>query len=210
VSLETYDHGFAPAAAAGAPTIVLLHGTGGDRRSFDAFGAALAPGAARLALDGDADEGGMRRFFRRRAEGVYDMDDLARRTEAFDAFLAAAFAKYRIDPAGAVGLGYSNGANLLANHAFLGRGRFRRLALAHPLIPFDPGPLPDLSGLAVLITAGRRDPIAPAALTERLAGALGAAGATVETIWGQGGHEVGPEEAAALAAFLRAPASAPV
>jgi phospholipase/carboxylesterase len=187
------------------PLIAALHGTGGDRHSFGALVRRMAPDASLLAIDGDVMEGPMRRFFRREAEGRYDMADLARRTAALGAFLDGVIAAEGFDAAEAAGVGYSNGANILANLLLTGRGPLRRLALMHPLIPFEPGPLPDLAGARVLITAGRRDPISPAPLTERLATLLRDAGASVETVWHGGGHEATTEELAEVAAFLRQP-----
>jgi phospholipase/carboxylesterase len=150
----------------------------------------------------------MRRFFRREAEGRYDMADLARRTAALGAFLGRVAAAEGFDAGAALGVGYSNGANILANLLLTGQGPLRRVALMHPLIPFEPGPLPDLTGAAVLITAGRRDPVSPAALTERLAATLAEAGAAVRTVWHEGGHEATDAELAAVAGFLRQPAAA--
>jgi phospholipase/carboxylesterase len=190
------------------PLVAALHGTGGDRHSFGALVRSMAPEASLLAIDGDVMEGPMRRFFRREAEGRYDMADLARRTVALGAFLDGVIAAEGFDAGAAAGVGYSNGANILANLLLTGRGPIRRMALMHPLIPFDPGAAPDLRGAQVLITAGRRDPISPAALTERLAATLRAAGAAVAMVWHEGGHEATAEELAAVAAFLRQPVSA--
>jgi phospholipase/carboxylesterase len=190
------------------PLVAALHGTGGDRHSFGALVRRMAPEASLLAIDGDVMEGPMRRFFRREAEGRYDMADLARRTAALAGFLDGVAAAEGFDAAEAAGVGYSNGANILANLLLTGQGPLRRMALMHPLIPFGPGALPDLRGAAVLITAGRRDPISPAPLTERLATLLRDAGASVETVWHGGGHEATGEELAAVAAFLRRPARA--
>jgi phospholipase/carboxylesterase len=190
------------------PLVAALHGTGGDRRSFGGLVRRMAPDASLLAIDGDVMEGPMRRFFRREAEGRYDMADLARRTAALGDFLDGVVAAQGFDAAEAAGVGYSNGANILANLLLTGRGPIRRMALMHPLIPFEPGPLPDLGGAEVLITAGRRDPVSPAPLTERLATLLRDAGAAVETAWHGGGHEATAEELAAVAAFLRPAARA--
>jgi phospholipase/carboxylesterase len=196
--LDDYAHDFVP----GTPVLAMLHGTGGDRASFGAFAAELAPGAGVLSLDGDVMEGPMRRFFRRRAEGVYDMDDLARRTARLGGFLTAAAGAYGFEAAGTVGVGYSNGANILANLLFVGGFRPGRAVLMHPLIPFAPDPGPSLEGMDVLVTAGRRDPICPWRLTESLVAALEARGAAVTLAAHDGGHEVRPEEVAAIRRFL--------
>lgn len=202
MSLETYDHIFEPGTDPSAAPLILLHGTGGDARRFLEFGRLVAPTAPALAVTGDVNEHGMRRFFRRTGEGVYDMEDLAIRTDAFDAFLAAAIEIYELDAARAIGLGYSNGANLLANLAFRHPTRLNRLALMHPLIPFTP-PNVDLAGLSALITAGRRDPISPAALTADLAEHLTVRGATVDLVWRPGGHEIDGGEIEAARHFVQ-------
>jgi phospholipase/carboxylesterase len=102
------------------------------------------------------------------------------------------------------GLGYSNGANILAAVQFAAPELFDAAVLLHPLIPFDPGPVPGLAGKRVLITAGRHDPICPPEATERLANWYGAQGAAVELFWHAGGHELRNEELAKVRSFLSA------
>ena len=182
----------------GAPLLFTFHGTGGDETQFHDLAPQLLPGAAVISPRGDVSEMGANRYFRRTGEGVYDMEDLAARTEAMAAFLETeAAGRDRV-----AGLGYSNGANILASVAFAHPGIVRELVLMHPLIPFEPDPQPGLKGARVLITAGRRDPICPASLTERLAIWLQAQGATVETVWHDGGHEIQQEELLAARDFL--------
>lgn len=182
----------------GAAMVFAFHGTGGDEHQFPGLVADLLPGAAIVSPRGDVSEHGASRFFRRAGEGVYDMDDLARRTAAMGDFIAA----HRAGHAGPViGLGYSNGANILAS-VLLGRpALFDAAVLMHPLIPWQPQP--GLAGRAILITAGRRDPICPAPLTRALVDRLAADGAEVALVWHEGGHEVAPEELDAIGAFLK-------
>ena len=141
---------------------------------------------------------GALRFFRRTGEGVYDMDDLARRTEAMASFIASETG----DAPRTVGLGYSNGANILAAVAFDNPDLVDDLVLMHPLIPWDPAPQPGLSGRRILITAGRRDPICPAPQTEALAAYLQSQGAEVTLHWHEGGHEIRQDEVDAVQSFL--------
>ncbi|KPQ19632.1 MAG: hypothetical protein HLUCCA24_02525 [Rhodobacteraceae bacterium HLUCCA24] len=54
----------------------------------------------------------------------------------------------------------------------------------------------------VLITAGRRDPIAPAPGTDALARWFEDQGAQVRLVWHPGGHEIAQTEIDALQAFL--------
>ena len=87
---------------------------------------------------------GALRYFRRTGEGVYDMADLARRTEAMAAFISAE--KARVGATRTVALGYSNGANILSAVAFQHPGLVDELVLLHPLIPWEPAPQPGLEG----------------------------------------------------------------
>src|SRR5690606_7870188 len=126
----------------------------------------LLPGATIIAPRGDVSEYGAARYFRRTSEGVYDMEDLARATEKMAKFVEAHRAEH--GPSVIVGLGYSNGANILASVLFARPGLFDAAVLMHPLIPFEPKVDGDLAATRILMTAGRHDPICPPALTERL------------------------------------------
>src|SRR5690606_33717235 len=107
-----------------------------------------------------------------------------------------------VRPARVVGLGYSNGANILASVQFAAPDLFDATILMHPLIPFAP-PAADFTDRKVLITAGRRDPIAPAGATQGLADYFGTNGAQTSLAWHEGGHELRNEELAAVQSFLR-------
>lgn len=190
-----------PAEALDAPVLFLFHGTGGDETQFLDVAGELLPGARRIGVRGDVSENGALRYFRRFAEGQFDMDDLARATRKMTGFVRAQLAPER--PARVIGLGYSNGANILASVQFAAPELFDTAVLLHPMIPFDPAPQPRLAGRRVLITAGRRDPICPPATTERLIGWYGAQGAEVTSFWHEGGHEVRQEELAAIRDYLQ-------
>jgi phospholipase/carboxylesterase len=177
-----------------------FHGTGGSEEQFHGFAEQLLPGASVVSPRGDVSEMGALRYFRRTGEGVYDMADLARRTEAMAAFIGAE--KARVGATRTVGLGYSNGANILSAVVFQHPGLVDELVLLHPLIPWEPAPQPGLKGRRVLITAGQRDPICPAPLTERLAKWFEAQGAEVAVAWHPGGHEIAQAEIAAIQRFL--------
>lgn len=186
--------------APGAPLILTFHGTGGNERQFHGFAVETWPGAHVVSPRGDVSENGALRYFRRTGEGVYDMDDLALRTAAMGEFIAAEVA--RTGATEVWGMGYSNGANILAAVSFARPGLVGRLILLHPLIPFAP-PEADMGGTQVLITAGRRDPICPPALTQRLADWYGARGAGVRLDWHPGGHEIAASEVDAIREMAR-------
>jgi phospholipase/carboxylesterase len=101
----TLRHRFV-AGTPGAPTLLLLHGTGGNEDDLLPLGETLRPGAARLSPRGQVLENGMPRFFRRLAEGVFDLDDLRARAAELAEFVRAARATYPMGdrPPIAVGL----------------------------------------------------------------------------------------------------------
>ena len=109
----------------------------------------------------------------------------------------AAFVKGHVEaakPSIVLGLGYSNGANILASVMFAAPALFNASVLMHPLIPFEPEVKGSLVGRRILVTAGKRDPICPPNLTSRLESYLRADGADVTVEWHDGGHEVRPNE----------------
>jgi phospholipase/carboxylesterase len=199
--MSTYQFRADPPTSADQPVIFLFHGTGGDENQFFDLAGQLVPGARRVAPRGDVSEHGALRYFRRTGEGVYDMDDLRLRTEAMADFVREQLGAVR--PSRVIGLGYSNGANILASAQFVAPELFDATVLMHPLIPFAP-PAADLTGKQVLITAGRRDPIAPANATQALADYFSVNGATARIEWHEGGHEVRNEELLATREFLEA------
>jgi predicted esterase/catechol 2,3-dioxygenase-like lactoylglutathione lyase family enzyme len=184
----------AGAERAGSTTLVLLHGTGGDEDDLVPLGRSLLPGAGILSPRGQVLEGGAARFFRRHAEGVFDQEDLARRTVDLGSFIEAAVKSYELDPEGLVAVGFSNGANIASSLLLRRPGLLRGAALFSPMVPFEPDLLPDLAGTSVFIGAGREDPIAPARQVERLAQIFEQAGAKVTLHWSKGGHEIARDE----------------
>lgn len=199
MSTDAYVHKVLPGRP-GGPLLFVFHGTGGDEDQFLTLGRELMPEATIVSPRGDVSEQGFARFFRRTAEGVYDMADLARASAKMAGFVAAHAAAAR--PSAVFGLGYSNGANILASTIFARPALFDAAVLMHPLIPFEPAVDGSLAGKRILITAGRRDPICPPNLTSRLESWLRAAGADVIVDWHDGAHEVRPDEIEAAKLFL--------
>lgn len=187
------------AGAPDRPILLVLHGTGGDENQFFDFGRRLLPEATVLSPRGDVSEHGAARFFRRTGEGVYDMADLSRATEKMAAYVKALAEEHQASQI--LGLGFSNGANILAN-VLIEKGIFDATVLMHPLIPFQPEAQATLAGRKVLVTAGQRDPIAPVPVTEALAEHLKDRGADVRTVWHPGGHEIAPLEINAVRDFF--------
>lgn len=199
MALDNYVHKVA-AGAPGGPLLFTFHGTGGDENQFLGLAPELLPGATVIAPRGDVSEHGAARYFRRTGEGVYDMADLSRATVRMTGFVRAHAEAAK--PSSLLGLGYSNGANILAATLFAAPGLFDAAVLMHPLIPFEPVVDGDLAGTHILITAGRHDPICPPALTLQLDETLRKLGAAVEIFWHDGGHEIRQGEVMAAEAFL--------
>lgn len=170
-----FIHRFIPATQPGRPPLLLLHGTGGDENDLIALGAKLSPGAALLSPRGKVLENGMPRFFRRLAEGVFDLEDLKARTAELGDFIAAARTAYGSDAP--VAVGFSNGANIAASLLLTRPQALAGAVLLRALLPFEPQPLPNLAGKPVLLLSGSNDTMISVAGRERLAAVLQAAGA---------------------------------
>jgi predicted esterase len=204
----SFVHQFLPAKADGAPTLLLLHGTGGDEHDLLDLGQALYPQAALLSPRGQVLENGMPRFFRRLAEGVFDLEDLRQRTHDLADFVAAASAAYGFDPGHVIAVGYSNGANIAANVLLHHPGVLAGAVLFHAMVPSVPEELPDLRGVPVFIGAGQRDPLIPPPQTERLALLLQQSGAEVTLHWEPGGHAISRAEVSAAQEWLQTQSAA--
>jgi phospholipase/carboxylesterase len=173
-------------------TLLLLHGTGGDEHNLIPLGRELNPRATLLSPRGKVLEHGAPRFFRRLAEGVFDEEDLIRRTHELADFIAAAAAKYGFDPAKVYAAGFSNGANIAASLLLLRPEALAGAALLRPMVPLVPETPPVLEGRPVLIAAGHLDPIVPAENSRSLAELLRGAGAKVTLRFENAGHGLTP------------------
>ena len=198
----TYEWAPSTSSSASGRTLLLLHGTGGNERDLLSVGAALDPGAARLSPRGKVLENGMPRFFRRLAEGVFDLEDLQKRTHELADFIAQASQQHSFDARQVVAVGFSNGANIAASLLLLRPEVLRAALLLRPMVPLVPDPLPDLSDVPVSIAAGSQDPIVSPAETERLGELLRGAGAEVSVSFARAGHGLTQAEIEAAQRWL--------
>lgn len=197
------DHGYVhklKAGQPGNPIFFVFHGTGGDENQFFTFGTQLMPEATIVSPRGDVSEHGAARFFKRTGEGVYDMADLSRATKKMADFVRTFADEHQASEV--IGLGYSNGANILAT-VLIENGLFDKAVLMHPLIPFRPKDNAALVGRNVLITAGERDPICPAPQTQALADYFKAQGTATDIEWHAGGHDIRQNEISAIERFIK-------
>jgi predicted esterase len=190
-----FIHRFIPAPQAGATlTLLLLHGTGGNETDLLGVGRELAPTAALLSPRGKVLENGMPRFFRRLAEGVFDLDDLRARTHELADFVAAAVQRYHLPADSIIAAGFSNGANIAASMLLLRPKVLAGAVLFRPMVPLVPDAMPHLGGKPVLLAAGRQDPIVSPEETERLRRLLVQGGAEVALHWEPTGHALTPRD----------------
>jgi predicted esterase len=175
-------------------TLLLLHGTGGNEEDLITLGHEIDPEAAILSPRGKALEDGLPRFFRRLAEGVFDIEDLKFRTHELADFVEEASKVYRFDLQRLVAVGYSNGANIAASALLLRPSILSYAILFRPMVPLLPEPLPDLSSKRVFLSAGLHDPIVSNQETKNLFNILQKAGADLSINWQNSGHNLILEE----------------
>lgn len=200
--LADFVHVYEAGATPDSRTLLLLHGTGGNEDDLLALGRLLDPDAALLSPRGQVLEHGMPRFFRRLAEGVFDLEDLALRTDALAHFIEVAARQYGFEPATVCAVGFSNGANIAASLLLRHPGLLRSAILFRAMVPFEPQAPTGLRGARVLLNSGRNDPIAPPAQAYRLAELLRDAGADVVLSFDDGGHALTPDQVRAAREWL--------
>jgi phospholipase/carboxylesterase len=183
-------HIYKPGTNTSKPTLLLLHGTGGNENDLLPLANMIDQEASVLSVRGNILENGMPRFFRRLAEGVFDEEDLKLRTKELYEFLDEASEKYGFSRDNIVALGYSNGANIAASLLFHYKNSLKGAILHHPMVPRRGIELPELSGTEVFLAAGKNDPICPAHESEELESLLSNAKANVEFHWENSGHQL--------------------
>lgn len=195
-------HIFKQGTDATAPVLLLLHGTGGTERDLLPLAELVSPASSVLSVRGNVLENGMPRYFRRLAEGVFDLEDLKFRTQELNDFLDQAAVEYGFDRNNIVAIGYSNGANIAGSLLFHYQGTLHGAILHHPMVPIRDVDLPDLAGVPCFIGAGSNDPLCTPQETEELDRLLQAAGAQVTVHWETFGHQLTSSEVAAAAAWF--------
>jgi len=184
-----FIHRFVPSKSDSPITLLLLHGTGGNENDLLGLGSELLPNAALLSPRGKVLENGMPRFFRRLAEGVFDLNDLANRTEELARFVEKTSAKRGFGK-NVIAVGYSNGANIAASLLLLRPGLLAGAVLFRPMVPFTMQVVPDLSDVHILIEAGTGDIIVPKDQPEALAEIFRRGKAEVTLEWHAAGHQL--------------------
>jgi phospholipase/carboxylesterase len=198
-----FNHRFIPSHAREAgrskgktppTTLLLLHGTGGNEEDMIPLGQQIDPEAAMLSPRGKVLENGMPRFFRRLAEGVFDIEDLKFRTNELADFVNDASKAYGFDMQHIIAVGYSNGANISSSLLLLHPEILCCAILFRAMVPLQPNTLPDLTNKHIFMSSGIHDPIVPKQDAENLSALFKKAGAKVSLYWQNSGHELRMEE----------------
>lgn len=189
-----FIHNFLESKERHKMTLLLLHGTGGNEDDLIRLGSEISRFAAILSPRGKILENGAPRFFRRLAEGVFDVKDLKFRTHELADFVKKASELYDFDIRNVVVIGYSNGANIGASLLLLRPEVVSVAILFRPMVPLIPDTCPDLSDKSIFISGGLYDPIVSRRETERLVDLLKKSRANVFVRWEDSGHELGIDE----------------
>lgn len=183
--------------------LLLLHGTGGDENDLLPLGRMIAPGRTLLSVRGRVLENGMPRFFRRFAEGVFDLDNLNAEADALAAFVTEARQAYGLSAP--IAVGFSNGANIAAATMLKHPSAFAGAVLIRAMHTIEP-PVADeaLTSVPVLVLSGQMDPIVPAASREALVSALAMRSAQVRPVVLPAGHALTQFDVSQATTFLDA------
>ena len=184
---SSFIHKYLPAQR-DTPVFLLLHGTGGNEDDLIPFAKEISRDSSILSVRGKVLENGMPRFFRRFAEGVFDIEDLKFRTNELADFIEESSDKYNFELNQVVAIGYSNGANIGASLLILRPEVLTGVILFRGTLPLETSSLPDLRGKHVLISGGEFDEIIPQEGTMKLAEVLERAGAQVDLKWQKSNH----------------------
>jgi phospholipase/carboxylesterase len=171
-------------------TLLLLHGTGGNEDDLIQVGQMISPSASLLSPRGKVLENGMPRFFKRLAEGVFDIEDLKHRTRELADFVKEASNIYSFDLSKTIAVGFSNGANIAASLLLSYPETIIGAILFRAMVPFIPNSPIDLSDKNVLLSAGMFDPIVSESQTQSLFDILEKSRANATLKWQQSGHNL--------------------
>jgi phospholipase/carboxylesterase len=187
-NLHGFTHKYEPASQAGAPALLLLHGSGGDESSLLVMGRAMAPGAALLSPRGNAMDHGSPRFYARPGNPSGSDAEIQQRTTELANFASAARKQFKLSPL--ILVGFSNGANMAVHLLLHSHLEWDGAILMRGMAADSVSPKNKLPATPVLILSGIQDPLVQSDQAEELADQLRQAGAEVTLHWEESGHNL--------------------
>lgn len=198
-----WPHHFVPGEG---PVLLALHGTGGNEQEITRLAERIAPGAAILAPRGQVTENSAGRWFRREAEGVFDVDDVISRAHELALFISWAIGQYSLRDRSLVVTGFSNGANMALALGMLHPELAPAVVAFSGMYPFgERNPVQPLAGSRFLLLNGDQDAMAPSTSVDMLSQRATDAGAQVTRIVRAGGHGITADEIVAAAEWISLP-----
>ncbi|MGX7199329.1 alpha/beta hydrolase [Enterococcus nangangensis] len=182
-------------------TLVLLHGTGGDRHSLKSIAAAIAPAANLVALEGAVLEAGARRFFKRHGMNQFDYESLTEASLALENILLTVSQTKDLPLEQFVLLGYSNGANLASYFLQQRVTPVCSAILFHPMALGGTNENFSLATKNLWLSYGAHDPFVTASNFKQLILQLTQRGAGVTCFRHDEGHRITVAELAAAEKF---------
>ncbi len=138
-------------------TLVLLHGTGGTEQDFLFLNDQLKDSYNLLGLKGNVDESGLNRFFKRKAMGVFDQENIIIEANKLQTFTSQWMNEHNMNIDQFVFMGYSNGANMILATLFYYPEIIKNALLLRPMLPFTPKQPVNLSQNTILINYSTND-----------------------------------------------------
>lgn len=181
---------YVPTVTAPAPLIVLLHGAGGDARTF--MGQFKRDADERGVVLLSVQSSGRTWAQRKPKDGEADVANIRAAIESLSG-------RASIAPGRTVVMGFSDGASYALSVGIAYPELFPTIVAFSPGYAFAPSKLDTTQ--RIFISHSRRDPILPADNTRRMVEALERAGFEPEVHWFNGGHEIDPQLKAAAFDF---------
>ncbi|HEY1037582.1 MAG TPA: alpha/beta hydrolase [Candidatus Paceibacterota bacterium] len=206
--LNGYHYIYKPGQEPSSKILLLLHGTGGSELDLLGFAEAVDSSAGVISLRGNVSESGHARFFRRLAEGVFDEEDVARRSGDIAAFVRLAKEKHGFGDAEIIAVGFSNGANVASAVLALHPGTLDGAILMRAMVTVrSPGiRAADLTGAAgpkVLLLSGKEDSLVPKENAIELGSILSELSSRpIAHVWLDAGHGLTGEDLAQAKEWL--------
>lgn len=192
------------AAGPGAPTLLLLHGTGGDETDLIPLAKQFGEQFNILSLRGNVSEHGMPRFFKRLGMGIFDEADLRFRTDELVSFIKELAIKESFDINQVIALGYSNGANIAGSILTIYPNLLKAAILYRPMQPFKqlPEDWKTDRQAPVFLSNGKLDNTINPVHTQQYSDALQRAGFAVTSYEVGTGHQLTQEDVATSIKWL--------